>query len=444
MSVYDRWHKTYPKRGDEPCTCGSADRPLYPTGDHKKGDRWQVRWKNPDGKGCKRNFRVREGRDRERHADAYDKWIQGELTKGTYKDPAKGDVPLEAYAAAWRARLPNGKPRTDQNRDFRLAYIYDMPRPAGAPRSRRKGDGHPSLVGKKSMRYLENNPDLLQQWIKSLEDFGLKPDCIRQTAYLLSSIFKAAIHDGSISVNPLDGPSIKLPPPEPPVIRPWTAENVAGVAEWIEENHPRQRAIIDITVGSGLRQGEAFALGEDAFLFDENVIKVNVAVVRIDNVLCFSLPKRDKVRNAPMDEEVAEIAKRQMKDYPPVPVTLPWGTPSGPPHTVNLLFVTGELGAWSASDFNYRVFFPARQHAGIKGGRGNGFHVLRHTFASICLANGGDIRALAADLGHDDPAFTLKRYGHLIVGHAERSRAATSAFLGRVGKILKASALEVP
>ena len=29
---------------------------LYPSADHGKGDRWQVRWRDADGKQCKRNF----------------------------------------------------------------------------------------------------------------------------------------------------------------------------------------------------------------------------------------------------------------------------------------------------------------------------------------------------------------------------------------------------
>jgi hypothetical protein len=35
-------------------------------------------------------------------------------------------------------------------------------------------------------------------------------------------------------------------------------------------------------------------------------------------------------------------------------------------------------------------------------------HALRHYFASALLANGVDIRALAAYLGHHDPGFTLR------------------------------------
>jgi len=57
---------------------------------------------------------------------------------------------------------------------------------------------------------------------------------------------------------------------------------------------------------------------------------------------------------------------------------------------------------------------PGGRKAGIAVSRENGFHALRHYFASALLYEGVDIRALAACLGHHDPAFTLRIYAHLV------------------------------
>lgn len=43
-NVYDRWHKSFPKPDDVTCECGNGKRPMVPTAEHGKGDRWQARW----------------------------------------------------------------------------------------------------------------------------------------------------------------------------------------------------------------------------------------------------------------------------------------------------------------------------------------------------------------------------------------------------------------
>ena len=40
------------------------------------------------------------------------------------------------------------------------------------------------------------------------------------------------------------------------------------------------------------------------------------------------------------------------------------------------------------------------------------FHALRHTFATMALQSGVDIRTVSGMLGHADPGFTLRTYTH--------------------------------
>ena len=44
------------------------------------------------------------------------------------------------------------------------------------------------------------------------------------------------------------------------------------------------------------------------------------------------------------------------------------------------------------------------------------FHDLRHTHATLSLAAGVPIRVVADRLGHSSPAFTLRRYAHVLPG----------------------------
>jgi integrase len=63
-------------------------------------------------------------------------------------------------------------------------------------------------------------------------------------------------------------------------------------------------------------------------------------------------------------------------------------------------------------------------------GRSDGFHALRHFYASVLLDAGESVKALSEYLGHADPGFTLRTYTHLMPSSAERTRRAVDSVLG--------------
>lgn len=59
-----------------------------------------------------------------------------------------------------------------------------------------------------------------------------------------------------------------------------------------------------------------------------------------------------------------------------------------------------------------------------------GLHECRHTFVSVCIAAGIDIKTISEWAGHGSVAFTLDRYGHLLPGSMAQNAAKLDAFVG--------------
>jgi integrase len=58
-----------------------------------------------------------------------------------------------------------------------------------------------------------------------------------------------------------------------------------------------------------------------------------------------------------------------------------------------------------------RSFWPLLKQAGIRRMR---FHDLRHTFATLLIAQGESPKYIQAQLGHASIQVTMDRYGHLL------------------------------
>lgn len=84
------------------------------------------------------------------------------------------------------------------------------------------------------------------------------------------------------------------------------------------------------------------------------------------------------------------------------------------------IFLRADGDPWSKAH-QIRRMNEASEIAGITPAVS--FHILRHTYASLYLMNGGDLPALARQLGHADTRMTVRHYGHLAEGwRAEEAR----------------------
>ena len=97
--VYDRWHKSHPKPTEAECgEHKSRTRQMAPTADHGVGKRWQVRYRDLDGRQRKENF------DTKAEADNRAAEVDVEIRRGSYVVPAETKQTLGAYAQKWLGR----------------------------------------------------------------------------------------------------------------------------------------------------------------------------------------------------------------------------------------------------------------------------------------------------------------------------------------------------
>ena len=80
--------------------------------------------------------------------------------------------------------------------------------------------------------------------------------------------------------------------------------------------------------------------------------------------------------------------------------------------------------ACEAGRLDSGVWKPAIRATGVPDNRHNGMHVLRHTYASVLLDAGENVKALSAYLGHSDPGFTLRIYTLLLPASKDHTRRA--------------------
>ncbi|WP_224386580.1 site-specific integrase [Pseudonocardia sp. ICBG1293] len=368
-----------------------------------RGHRYRVRFLDPDGRERSRSFPDR----RKRAADEFLVSMESDKSHGSYIDPKAGRITFGDYAGRWLASQ-TFEASTHNSVTWRLnAQIL--------PFFERRELGAIS-------------PTDVRTWIRGMQDRGVAESYQAGCFAHVSSILTAAVDDRLIRENPCHARSVVRPKRPPVKVIPWSRQRVDSIRAAMRD---RLAIFVALGAGCGLRQGEAFGMSPDDIDRKAGVLHVVRQVRLVDSRLVFAPPKRNKTRDVPIPTSVLDLVDDHMNRFPPVPVTLPWRTPSGEPTTVPLLITDERGGALRRNHFNEAVWNPARKAAGVQNPtRQDGTHALRHYYASVLLDAGENIRALSEYLGHHDPGFTLRTYTHLMPSSSARTRRAIDAAFG--------------
>ncbi|MFF2955594.1 tyrosine-type recombinase/integrase [Kitasatospora sp. NPDC057965] len=397
--IQDRWYKT--ENGPD----GKPHR--VRTDRYGTGKRYRARYVGPDGAEKSKSFPDRQ----KRLAEEWLARIEADMSRGQYLDPKASRTTFQQFAERW-LKAQTTDPASQVLVETRLR-LHAFPR-----------------IGRRPLDSFR--PSHIQELVKELEQSPISGGYARNIYSDVRAVLSAAVDDGLLSRNPCGAASVRPPAVETRRVVPWLPEQVFAVRGALPE---RYRAMADLGAGCGLRQGEIVGLAEDDALdFETGTVHVLRQVKQIRGKAVFAPPKCNKERDVPLPSSVAAAVRAHMDGCKPVPVTLPWKTPDGPPVTFRLLFSNTADGLVWRSNFNLQDWKPALAAAGLiptprpgeayASAREHGMHALRHFYASVLLDAGESIRAVSDYLGHADPALTLRVYAHLMPNSQDRARKA--------------------
>ncbi|MFF0728391.1 tyrosine-type recombinase/integrase [Streptomyces sp. NPDC004134] len=342
--------------------------------------------------------------------------------RGEFVDPRDGSITLADYIALHWAPGAGGAPKTLKDRERRVR-LHIVPH-----------------LGNLPLRSITASE--LRAYIVILESTVNSVDYQRGVLSLLSSILATAVDDKRLVRNPMYAKSVRWPRRPKQRRAAWKIATALRVREVIS---PRSRIAVVLGLGCGLRQGEVFGLSPADVDYPRGVLHVRRQVQTLDGKPYFALPKGSKTRTVDMPSSVAEELQRHAEVFSPVEVELPWEKPGAdrPRRTSSLLLSTRFGNAVTANTWNTYTWKPALAKAGIippldadakpwqwKAAPSDGFHVLRHTYASLMLEAGESVVTLARWLGHSSPAITLSYYAHFMPEAGSKGRTAIDGLLG--------------
>lgn len=226
---------------------------------------------------------------------------------------------------------------------------------------------------------------------------------INKTLITLSQVLEVAVEYGLIERNPAKGKRRRLKASKPAPVWLDRAEQITALLDAADEldqkappdrKHIERRALLSVLVFAGPRIGELISLRWR----DVDLSGSQLAV-------------RDSKTDA---------GRRTVDLLPVLRDTLTALKEAREPAPEDLVFPTATGAEQSPSNIRQRVLAPAvrraNEHLEAAGAsplpRPLTPHKLRHTYASLLVALGTDPGATMDQVGHTDPAFTLRVYRH--------------------------------
>ncbi len=260
----------------------------------------------------------------------------------------------------------------------------------------------------KKIKLININKEIIQEYIdlKSKNGRldgkgGLSPKTIKTHKVILQLALKDAMKNDLILKNPCE--FVKLPKMERRDINFYTEQQITDLFNAIR-NEPLY-PLIYFTVIYGLRRSEVLGLKWDSINEDTMTITIKHTVVRFTTIVEKDSTKNSSsFRSYPITDEVKEILqnlKAQEKENQRL---------FGSEYIKNDYIFKWNDGRPYAPDFISMKFSKLLKQYNLPHIR---FHDLRHSCASLLVANGYQLKDIQEWLGHSDIQTTANIYAHL-------------------------------
>ncbi|MFY9505157.1 MAG: tyrosine-type recombinase/integrase [Dethiobacteria bacterium] len=229
---------------------------------------------------------------------------------------------------------------------------------------------------------------------------GLSPKSVKYIHTVIHSALEQARKEGMITINPAG--AVKLPKQEQPEIKYLTVAEAAIFLATAKDS--KHFAAYFLALNTGMRRGEILGLRWRDLDLAAGQLTINQGLVRVTGKgLIFQEPKtalsKRVINLAPPVVQVLKEHKKEQAEY-----RLMAGG-AYDEKGLDLVFAN-ELGEPICPRAFTRVFERLVKKAGLDVT----FHGLRHTFATIALEQGVDVKTIQETLGHHSAAFTMDVY----------------------------------
>lgn len=307
--------------------------------------------------------------------------IIAQVENYTYAEPSK--MPLGEFLKQWL----EGKERTLRKVTFdtytRHCTLHIIPR-----------------LGK--LELIQLTPLHINKFHIYLEkEKGLSERSILDVHSVLKNALEQAVKWSMIPKNPAS--LIDRPKVSKQEIQVWDLDTVTTFLETARKDRTYIAFLLALT--TGMRQGEVLGLRWKDVLFDNHTVSVRQTLQHDGKEFQSDTKTQAGTRSISIDETTAAELQKHRKVIATERIRI------GPAYKDHDLVVPTTLGTPYSPRNLLRTFYRLIKDAGVPH---ISFHDLRHTHATLLLAQGVHPKIVAERLGHTDVRITMNTYSHLL------------------------------